>query len=186
MSNRVRHRCEVLVVGAGPAGIAAAVCAAERGKKVTIVDDNASPGGQIWRSGPAPASEPEYLRWHNRLSRVQVLCGARIFEQSRPGVVLAERGEDLLELSYEALILATGAREMFLPFPGWTLPNVVGAGGLQALAKSGLPVTGKRVVVAGTGPLLLAVAAYLTSHGASVACVCEQAGPSALLRFGIS
>jgi NADPH-dependent 2,4-dienoyl-CoA reductase/sulfur reductase-like enzyme len=57
---------------------------------------------------------------------------------------------------------------------------------LQALVKSGLPVKGKRVVVAGTGPLLLAVAAYLTSHGASVACICEQAGVSTLLRFGIS
>src|SRR5205807_10295021 len=98
---------------------------------------------------------------HNRLSRVQVLCGARIFEQSRPGVVLAERGEDLLELSYEALVVATGARERFLPFPGWTLPNVVGAGGLQALVKTGLSIRGKRVVIAGTGPLMLAVAAYL-------------------------
>ena len=54
------------------------------------------------------------------------------------------------------MILATGARELFLPFPGWTLPNVMGAGGLQALVKSGLPIDGKAVVVAGSGPLLLA------------------------------
>ena len=72
-------------------------------------------------------------------------------------------------------MLATGARERFLPFPGWTLPNVMGAGGLQALAKSGLPVAGKRIVVAGSGPLLLAVAKYLRDHGADVLLIAEQA-----------
>ena len=74
-------------------------------------------------------------------------------------MLLAELGNEACELQYEKLILATGARERFLPFPGWTLPNVMGAGGLQAMVKSGLSVHGKRVVVAGTGPLLLAVAA---------------------------
>ncbi len=89
------------------------------------------------------------------------------------------------ELSYEKLILATGARERFLPFPGWTLPNVMGAGGLQALAKSGLPVAGKRVVIAGSGPLLLAVAKYMRDHGADVRLIAEQAEQAALLRFGV-
>jgi NADPH-dependent 2,4-dienoyl-CoA reductase/sulfur reductase-like enzyme len=83
-------------------------------------------------------------------------------------------------------VLATGAREKFLPFPGWTLPNVMGAGGLQAMVKSGLPIRGKRVVVAGTGPLLLAVAAYLRKHGAEVPVVCEQASWSDLAKFGVA
>jgi len=78
-------------------------------------------------------------------------------------------------LSFEKLVLATGAREGFLPFPGWTLPHVMGAGGLQALVKSGLAISGKRVVVAGSGPLLIAVAAYLRRHGAEIAMICEQA-----------
>jgi NADPH-dependent 2,4-dienoyl-CoA reductase/sulfur reductase-like enzyme len=83
------------------------------------------------------------------------------------------------------LILATGARERFLPFPGWTLPGVAGAGGLQALVKSGLPIEGKKVVVAGTGPLLLAVAAYLRKRGAEVLLIAEQAPLKSLLSFGL-
>jgi NADPH-dependent 2,4-dienoyl-CoA reductase/sulfur reductase-like enzyme len=89
------------------------------------------------------------------------------------------------ELSYESLVLATGARERFLPFPGWTLPNVMGAGGLQALVKTGLPIEGKRVVVAGSGPLLLAVAAYLRGHGANVLLIAEQASSVQLARFAV-
>ena len=83
-------------------------------------------------------------------------------------------------------MLATGARERFLPFPGWTLPNVMGAGGLQAMVKSGLPIAGKRVVVAGSGPLLLAVAAYLRQHGAEIPIICEQASWSSLTSFGLT
>jgi NADPH-dependent 2,4-dienoyl-CoA reductase/sulfur reductase-like enzyme len=82
------------------------------------------------------------------------------------------------------LIVATGARERFLPFPGWTLPGVMGAGGAQALLKAGLKVQGRRAVVAGSGPLLLAVAASLRTHGAQVAAVCEQAPLRRLVRFG--
>ncbi len=88
-------------------------------------------------------------------------------------------------MGYRSLILATGARERFLPFPGWTLPNAMGAGGLQALAKSGLPVAGKKIVIAGSGPLLLAVAKYMKDHGADVRLIAEQAKRSALLGFGL-
>jgi NADPH-dependent 2,4-dienoyl-CoA reductase/sulfur reductase-like enzyme len=96
----------------------------------------------------------------------------------------AETADGLHELRYEKLVLATGAREGFLPFPGWTLPNVMGAGGLQALVKCGLPIADKRVVVAGSGPLLIAVAAYLRRHGAEIAMICEQASWTSLARFG--
>jgi NADPH-dependent 2,4-dienoyl-CoA reductase/sulfur reductase-like enzyme len=85
--------------------------------------------------------------------------------------------------AWDRLILATGARERFLPFPGWTLPGVFGAGGLQALVKGGYSVEGKRIVVAGTGPLLLAVAAHLQHAGAHVVCIAEQAAFGQLLPF---
>ncbi len=111
-----------------------------------------------------------------------MLCG-RVFHQPEPRVLLAEGDGGVDELQYEQLILATGAREIFLPFPGWTLPNVMGAGGLQAMVKCGLPVRGKRIVVAGTGPLLLAVAAYLRQHGAVIPIICEQASWASLARF---
>jgi NADPH-dependent 2,4-dienoyl-CoA reductase/sulfur reductase-like enzyme len=87
-------------------------------------------------------------------------------------------------LTFDRLILATGARERFLPFPGWTLPGVMGAGGLQALVKGGLPISGSRVVVAGSGPLLLAVAAGLAQKGAEIEGIFEQAPLVRLARFG--
>ena len=119
-----------------------------------------------------------------RDERVTKLFQTRVFDQPENGVLLAESADDLCELRYKNLILATGARERFLPFPGWTLPNVMGAGGLQAMVKSGLPIRGKRVVVAGTGPLLLAVAAYLRKSGAEIPIICEQASWGSLARFG--
>jgi NADPH-dependent 2,4-dienoyl-CoA reductase/sulfur reductase-like enzyme len=168
-------RFDILVVGAGPAGIAAAVSAASTGKRVGLVDDNPAPGGQIWRSGsslPAPAR-----KWLARLntSSVTRLQGWRIFDQPRTGTLRAECGNDCRDLQFGQLILATGARERFLPFPGWTLPNVMGAGGLDAMVRGGLPIAGKRVVVAGTGPLLLAVAAHVARRGAKIVALCEQA-----------
>jgi NADPH-dependent 2,4-dienoyl-CoA reductase/sulfur reductase-like enzyme len=185
MSRVTKQRFEVLVVGAGPAGMAAATCAAESGSRVGIVDDNPGLGGQVWR-GETVDSAAEAKHWGERLrsARVRTVCGTRVFGQSQTGGLLAERGDEVWELQYQKLILATGARERFLPFPGWTLPNVFGAGGLQALVKSGLPIEGKRVVVAGTGPLLLAVAAYLGHRGAKVVRVCEQKSWASLLRFG--
>ena len=149
--------------------MAAAARAAECGARVGIVDDNPTLGGQIWRGESGEAQEKqEAAVWRKAVlaAGVSTFCGTRVFHQSRPGVLIAEHDDDLHVLGYRTLILATGARERFLPFPGWTLPNVMGAGGLQAMVKSGLPIRGKRVVVAGTGPLLLAVAAYLRQHGA--------------------
>ncbi len=188
MSRNLQIDFEVLVVGGGPAGIAAAVRAAECGVRVGIVDDNTAVGGQIWRGVSDEDSSNEASEWFRRLkqSSVTVLCGKRVFAQPEPGVLLAEGTDDLVELRYKKLVLATGARERFLPFPGWTLPNVLGAGGLQAMVKGGLPIRGKRVVIAGTGPLLLAVAAYLRKNGAVVPIICEQASWSSLAEFALS
>jgi NADPH-dependent 2,4-dienoyl-CoA reductase/sulfur reductase-like enzyme len=185
MSRESPQHFDVLVIGAGPAGISAAVRAAECGQRVGIVDDNSAAGGQIWR-GETDSVEGNYaLRWIKslRATGVMQLFGTRVFDQPEAGVLLAEGTNDVLELRYTSLILATGARERFLPFPGWTLPNVMGAGGLQAMVKSGLPICGKRVVVAGTGPLLLGVAAFLRKKGAEILIVCEQASWLSLIRF---
>ncbi len=182
-----KSQFDVLVIGAGPAGLAAATSAAECGVTVAMVDDNPTPGGQIWRGDTAKVS-PAAARWVGRLQAagVQVFCGTRVFHQPEPGCLLAEAADDVLKLRYRKLVVATGAREFFLPFPGWTLPNVMGAGGLQALVKSGLPIAGKRVLVAGSGPLLLAVAAYLRQHDAEISLICEQASRASLARFGLA
>jgi NADPH-dependent 2,4-dienoyl-CoA reductase/sulfur reductase-like enzyme len=179
--------CDVLVVGGGPAGIAAATRAAERGLKTILVDDNLQLGGQIWR---APAGRPLELSdqataWIARLraSQATIHLESRVVARVSERQVLVEGKSGAKEISYGDLIIATGARERFLPFPGWTLPNVTGAGGLQALVKGGLPVSGKKILIAGSGPLLLAVAAFLKKRGAVVEGVYEQASRQKILRF---
>lgn len=169
---------DVVVVGAGPAGLAAACRTAECGRRVAMLDDNPTPGGQIWRGRSREAA-----RWVRK--DVEWIAGARVFDAPEPQKLAVEMFDDECRVGYRSLILATGARERFLPFPGWTLPNAMGAGGLQALAKSGMPVAGKKIVVAGSGPLLLAVARYLRGHGADVRLIAEQAPQPALLRFGL-
>jgi len=184
MSNGSATSADVAVIGGGPAGIAGAVTAAESERDVVLIDDNAKPGGQIWRRSIENQNSQHAAFWFERLakSRVRVVSGSRVIHAER-GELQVETDDSISRLRFEKLILATGARELFLPFPGWTLPNVVGSGGLQALVKSGLDVAKKRVVVAGTGPLLLAVAAYLCAHGAEVVCICEQAPMSTLTNF---
>jgi len=176
---------DVVVVGAGPAGLAAAYRAANERSRVVVVDDNPDSGGQIWRGEHRKPSSSEAERWFERIraADIEFVYGARIFQQTQPGKLLAETSAGVIELNYTNLILATGARERFLPFPGWTLPNVMGAGGLQALVKTGLSVEGKKVVIAGSGPLLLAVAAYLRGQGAKVLLIAEQASLFHLIGF---
>jgi NADPH-dependent 2,4-dienoyl-CoA reductase/sulfur reductase-like enzyme len=173
---------DVVVVGAGPAGLTAACRAAECGKHVAMLDDNPLPGGQIWRG-----ASKEAAAWMRRAERLGVewMAGARVFDAPEPQRLAVETFEGECRIGYRSLILATGARERFLPFPGWTLPNVMGAGGLQALAKSGLPIAGKRVVIAGSGPLLLAVARYMKTHAADVRLIAEQASQGAVTRFAL-
>jgi NADPH-dependent 2,4-dienoyl-CoA reductase/sulfur reductase-like enzyme len=186
MPSKQVFECDVLVIGGGPAGLAAAARASQHNQRVIVVDDNPALGGQIWRNAMLTQA-PEAARWIDQLDHVQVINGASVFcaDFAGPRQVYAETTGALCEFRYQKLILATGARERFIPFPGWTLPGVMGAGGLQALVKGGLPIQGKRVVIAGTGPLLLAVAAYLKEKGAQVCLIAEQSTLSRLTRFAL-
>lgn len=179
-------RTDILIVGGGPAGMAAAIAAATSGGDVTIIDDNPRLGGQIWRAelGEMKSADARELIATLEQNRIRIIPGASVFAGNRTAL-LAETGSGTVEIEYQKLILATGARERFLPFPGWTLPNVFGAAGLQALVKGGFEVENKRVVVAGTGPLLLVVAEYLRSKGAQIVAVCEQTTNRKLDRFAL-
>jgi NADPH-dependent 2,4-dienoyl-CoA reductase/sulfur reductase-like enzyme len=172
---------DVLVAGAGPAGIAAACAASQNGLRIGVIDDNPAAGGQIWRG----ETENPWLAAFDRVAP-EFLGQTRVTDFSRPGVLLATTPAAAVEIRYRKLILATGARELFLPFPGWAQPNVLGAGGLQALVKTGWPVEGKRIIVAGSGPLLLAVAAYLRKQGAIIPLIAEQAPRERVRQFGVA
>jgi NADPH-dependent 2,4-dienoyl-CoA reductase/sulfur reductase-like enzyme len=186
----VAETADVAVVGAGPAGIAAASRAAAAGARVVLLDEGLAAGGQIWRARDPEKLPPRARRWIARLGRsgARVLAGAGVVDAAPTGAgfsLLSETESGPLRVEAARLVLASGARERFLPFPGWTLPNVLGVGAGQALLKSGASFEGKRVVVAGSGPLLLPVAALLARGGARVLHVLEQAPASALLRFAL-
>ncbi|MEM7245523.1 MAG: FAD-dependent oxidoreductase [Acidobacteriota bacterium] len=181
-----RQRVDVLVVGAGPAGVAAAVTAAEAGASVLLLDENARPGGQVWRHDGAGGPPPAARGWLERLRRARVTTWSETTVlDGAPGYVVVERAGRVVTVEASSMVLATGARERVLPFPGWTLPGVVGVGALQALLKSGLEVRGQRVVLAGSGPLLLPVAALLVERGACLTTLAEQAELSELRRFAL-
>lgn len=189
MTAPAETHCDVLIVGAGPAGMAAALAAAPSGATIRIVDDNPAPGGQIWRDGPAAHLPRRAVLLRESLARhpnVSVLSASRVVGAPRSRQLLLEDAQRSWRQGYGKLILCTGARELLLPFPGWTLPGVTGAGGLQALIKGGLPVCGQRIVVAGSGPLLLAVAATAQAGGAQVLRVLEQAPLTAMTAFAAS
>jgi len=164
----------VVVVGAGPAGLAAAEAALRAGAEVTILDLSDTPGGQYHRTlygVRQPGFEdllarcdwwPESTVWAVHAGQVHVLRGPA------DG---SGRSRHILEP--DALVLATGAHDRTLPFPGWQLPGVFTAGAAQALAKGERVAVGKRVLVAGAGPFLLPVAASLLGVGAEVAAVLE-------------
>ena len=179
---------DVLVIGAGPAGIAAATCAAERGLRVIMVDRGLESGGQIWRHVNGAAIPRIAEAWLARLSKsgAQVLGSTSVVDASVDASgfdILANSSGRALCIRAASVVLATGAREMFIPFTGWTLPGVMGIGGAQALLKSGASFAGKRVIIAGSGPLMLPVAAALTRSGAKLLLVAEQAPWGAVTRF---
>jgi NADPH-dependent 2,4-dienoyl-CoA reductase/sulfur reductase-like enzyme len=197
----MRH---VVVVGAGPAGLAAARAAAEAGARVTLLDAADGLGGQYWRHLPdaRPASREHVLhhRWETFRElgaalrahpAVTVVPSAQVWSLERPGdgvrlnVLVGEpdgAGRDALALEPDALVLATGAHDRTLPFPGWQLPGVYSAGAAQALAKGERVAVGRRVVVAGAGPFLLPVASSLLQTGATVVGVHEAGGIGTLAR----
>lgn len=198
------ERPHLAVVGAGPAGLAGALAAAARGVRVTLVDAAEQAGGQFYRQPAAAlgARRPQALhhQWrtwerlrdglerHVDAGRVTHLTDHQVwFVEGESGAfaVHALRGpaqEEGVTVRADAVLLATGGYERVLPFPGWTLPGVVTAGGAQAMLKGGLVLPGRTAVVAGTGPLLLPVATGLAAAGARVAALVESADPKALVR----
>jgi NADPH-dependent 2,4-dienoyl-CoA reductase/sulfur reductase-like enzyme len=166
---------ELAIIGAGPAGMAAAVLAAETGVDTVLIDEQASPGGQIYRgierSRPCSQLGPDYLAGQKlaaalRASRVDYRPGTTLWHIDPDGILSVESGGRSETLTAGRILLATGAIERPVPIPGWTLPGVMGAGAAQILLKSADLVAEGRAVLAGQGPLLYLFAAQLVRAGA--------------------
>lgn len=172
-------RAKLVVIGAGPAGLAAALAARQAGVDVSVVDQNPLAGGQIYRSlgqaSPAQRSAlgPDYQRGEKLLADfaacgAQLIGGALVWDITAEGVALW-REERCEVLPADQIILATGAIERPSPLPGWTLPGVMNAGAAQILLKQAGLVPHGRVLLVGSGPLLLQLAHQLAAARAELA-----------------
>jgi len=178
---------KIVVVGAGPAGIAAAWRAAESQAQVTQIDPQHRLGGQIWRHIDEASAPKEVKPWIAKLDRLPVIqrFGSTVIDILPAALRVQQESGGLETIEFDKLILAPGAQELLLPFPGWTLPYVMGAGGALAMLKGGMPVKGLRIVVAGSGPLLFAVAGKLAQAGARILAIAEQTSRRNLLGFAV-
>lgn len=179
---------ELAIIGAGPAGLSAAVTAAQAGAQVTLVDESPKLGGQLLKgtgqrdhSGPVFKAEKRAREMLERLAGLEVDFLPQTVVWGVEGFRLALFGpEGSTFLQAKAVVAAPGAREYVLPFPGWTLPGVMALGGMQILTKANGVLPGKKVLLAGSGPLLLATAELLSREGAQVVAALEA---SHLLRW---
>ncbi|MBL8669591.1 MAG: FAD-dependent oxidoreductase [Alphaproteobacteria bacterium] len=192
-------RADVIVLGGGPAGMCAASAAARAGSDSLLIDENSQGGGQVYRAPPAAFAEtspgafgPDHaigasLRLALADSGARTAFGCRAWSVSRDVGGAGFRVDvcddnGLKAWRAPALVVATGATERVLPFPGWTLPGVHGLAAATVMLKAQKLLPGERVAVAGCGPLLLAVAAGIAKAGGKVAGVIDLASVSDWLR----
>ncbi len=179
---------DVIVIGAGPAGLGAAITAAEGGAKTVLVDENTRPGGQLFKqihkffgsqdhyAGTRGVDIGKELLEKARNLGVEVLLGARVWGFDETGAVLAVRDDRNIRLGGRQVILATGAGENAMSFPGCTLPGVMTAGAAQTMANLYRVLPGEKIVMVGSGNVGLIVSYQMLQAGARIQAVVEAAG----------
>ncbi len=174
---------DVVVAGLGPAGMAAACAAAQAGLRVAAVDENPAPGGQVYRQGLSGRSGSSrrkqrggrlLAQFNKQRGNITVFPNTVIWASFEPKVLNLLRENALERLAYKRLIVCEGAQERTMPFPGWILPGVMTAGGLQKMLLHQRILPGERIVLSGAGPLLFATAAAAVQAGAKVLAVCDS------------
>lgn len=183
--------CDILVVGAGPAGLAAAIAARRAGAAVLVLDERDAAGGQYFKplatSHEAERPDAQFragdaLRAEAAAADVAIATGATVWGAFAPDEIAVLRDGRHQVIRPRRLILAPGAHERPVPIPGWTLPGVMTTGALQTLARAQRVSPGASVVIGGSGPLNLQLACELLDGGVGVAAVVEAAprpGPAA-------
>jgi D-hydroxyproline dehydrogenase subunit alpha len=178
---------DVAVVGAGPAGMAAAVAAAEAGASVVVIDEYNTPGGQFFkRTGEGfSVARQRRTREHERGEALRAkLAHPRIRTLSRAlawgrvdGALMIYHDGGSKAVDAKSLVIATGAHDRPVAFPGWTLPGVMTAGGAQTIAKTQWVKPAQRVLLAGAGPFLLPVSQSLLRADVAIAALVEMTRP---------
>jgi len=178
---------EMVIIGAGPAGINAAIEAAKSGMKVTVLDENNKVGGRIFsqineglKLANSADQGPDFKKGTKLLTEflanshnIDFLNNAQVIGIFQNRELAYLRNGKLFRIRYKGLIIATGAFERSVPFPGWTLPGVYTAGGTQTLIKMQGILPGKRFLLAGTGPLQLVLANQIIEAGGQVVAILE-------------
>ncbi|MGR5143754.1 FAD-dependent oxidoreductase [Photobacterium sp. DNB23_23_1] len=179
---------DVCIIGAGPAGMSAAITCAEHGANVAVIDEQPQPGGQIYRSvsnhknGSGEIFGPDYLRGADLVERFQnasisYFGNSTLWRIDSDKTVYWSENGLAYRLQAKRVIIATGASERPFPFPGWTLPGVMTAGACQAMMKASALVPNQAVMV-GTGPLLYLLAAQMIDAGAAPKAIVDTQHPS--------
>jgi len=177
---------ELAIIGAGPAGLSAAVVAGEVGVKATLFDEGSGPGGQVYRAIEDSGKRPErssllgedyakgsHLAQRFRASGCRYLPGHSVFDIAPDGGIGVLGPDGARWIAAKRVIIAPGAMERPVPVPGWTLPGVMGAGAAQTLLKGSGLIPSAPVVLAGSGPLVVLVARQLLAAGAQIAAILD-------------
>jgi NADPH-dependent 2,4-dienoyl-CoA reductase/sulfur reductase-like enzyme len=181
---------DIIIIGAGPAGLAAAIQASSLGLKTVVIDEQREPGGQIYRAietvsrdrpGDLDLLGEDYARGAPlaakfRLAGCDYRCDITVWQVDPDGRVHGSDGKTTSSQKGRHVLVATGAMERPFPIPGWTLPGVMTVGGAQTLLKSSAVVPRGPTVIAGNGPLPVLVAAQLTAAGVEISAFVETTG----------
>ena len=180
-------RYDLIIVGAGPAGLSAGIEAAKKGVKVVVFDENEKPGGQLFKqihkffgSKEHRAKIRGFVIGKQLLSEaaeagVEVVLNATVIGLYQDKEVVVKIGEEIEHFKGNSIIIATGAAENMVTFPGWTLPGVIGAGAAQTLMNLHGVLPGKRVLMLGTGNVGLVVSFQLEQCGCEVVALVDAA-----------